>query len=837
MRIVSQKVKLLACCLVAHAMICAPLVAQTSPARAWPHPIQARIKDGTNKDLFVMTLGDVDTPLADGVFDPAADELRLKDGTVIKGYYKDRLRVRYFAPIDKSHFPLPPAGWCSWYYYYQEINETEVRRNAEWIARNLKDYGAQYVQIDDGWQGAGRGQSDNRDWTKVNAARFPSGLDGLAAYIKELGLKPGIWLAPHGQSNEQVVKSHPRVFLLKEDGSSASSTWEGRYLVDPSTPEAREYLKDLFRTLKRWGYEYFKIDGQPIVVREYRTKRAFMKDQTEDPVALYRKTLASIRSAIGPDSYLLGCWGIPLEGIGIMNGSRTGTDIVAAWNGFKYALRATMQYYFLHNIAWYTDPDVFVVRPPLPLEQARAWATLQGLTGQALLTSDRLMDLPEERVELLRRIYPAVDIRPLDLFPAERDKRIFDLKIKHLDRQYDVVGIFNYDEDRPSLVYLNWQELGLPANRPVHIFDFWNREYLGAWEHGMTIELNPASCRVLTLLPDEDRIQLISTSRHITQGWVDLLDQRYDPATHSYSGRSRVIKDDPYELRFVFPRGKNFAIKKAIARTEAGELPVKIDNHQGWATIEFAAPRTTEVRWEVAFEPAEFYRYPVREPSNPWIERVSLDGVDLRWNPPYQGVAGYVVALNGRPLGFTPTNVFTLRNLDPDAAYTAEIRAVWYDGTLSEKGARVEFSLRQLLPQELPLSALTPLRLTSGWQQPERDRTFLGTRLSLDGQSHATGIGMPTDSEIEFGIAGPYTTFSALVGIDDSYRSNDPRSVEFTVSGDGKELWQGVVKKGDRPLPVKVNISGVRRLSLRVRRVGGDGGRVPADWADAKLVR
>jgi len=36
------------------------------------------------------------------------------------------------------------------------------------------------------------------------------------------------------------------------------------------------------------------------------------------------------------------------------------------------------------------------------------------LMGQALLTSDRLTDLPAERVELLRRVYPAVDVRPLD---------------------------------------------------------------------------------------------------------------------------------------------------------------------------------------------------------------------------------------------------------------------------------------------------------------------------------------------------------------------------------------------------------------------------------------
>jgi hypothetical protein len=55
--------------------MCQPQHAQTPRAAAtaagrsaaaapgWPHPIPARIKDGANPDLFVMTLGDVTTAL------------------------------------------------------------------------------------------------------------------------------------------------------------------------------------------------------------------------------------------------------------------------------------------------------------------------------------------------------------------------------------------------------------------------------------------------------------------------------------------------------------------------------------------------------------------------------------------------------------------------------------------------------------------------------------------------------------------------------------------------------------------------------------------------------
>ena len=807
-----------------------------SGSSSWPHPIPARLKDGNNREVFVMTLGDVKTPLADGVFNPTRDQVTLKDGSTKQNYYKQAMGIKFFQPINKSRFPLPPSGWCSWYFYYQEINEDEVKRNAKWIAENLKDYGASVVQLDDGWQGIGRGLGENRDWTTIDK-RFAGGMDKLAAYIKSFGLTPGIWLAPHGQSNESVVRNHAGVFMLKPDGTSASSTWEGTFLVDPSTAEGQEYLKQLFKTLASWGYDYFKIDGQPIVIREYRNKKASMKNPPEDSDQLYRKTLDSIREAIGPDRYLLGCWVVPLEGVGIMNGSRIGADILPNWDGFKFAMRATMEYYFLHNVAWYADPDVMVVRSPLPLEQARAWATLQGLTGQAVLTSDRLMDLSAERVELLRRVYPAVDIRPLDLFKSERNKRIWDLKINHLGRNYDVVGFFNYDEQRPTQMHVSWQDLGLPSTSAVHVFDFWNKEYLGALSAGISLELAPASSRTLTLLPATDDVQLISTSRHITQGWVDLIAQRYNRTTKTFTGRSRVVKNDPYSLRFVFLPGQNFAVKRAEVRTVSGVLPVKVTNHQGWAAIEAISPRTTEVSWEVSFEPAPIYRFPVREPQNLWAEPVGIDGANLRWHVPHQPTIGYQVTLNGNVIGVSPTQLFALRNLNPNEDCTVEVRTLWQDGKLSEKKAELKFTLSKLLPMSVPLSSLQPVRITPGWRQPEMNRNFNSGGLNIAGRHFETGIGMPTNSEIEFELNGAYQTFVSEVGINDE-NNNREAVVEFALLGDGKELWKsGPMKKADGAKSTKIGVSAVKRLTLKVSRVGEGGGRIHADWADAKLVK
>lgn len=714
-------------------VLCQALLARADPlsAPSTIRPFACRIQEGANADLFVMTLGDVETPIADGTFDPAKDQVTLQDGTVKTNYYRDVLGLKYFQPLDKSRFPLPPSGWCTWYYYYSRISAVEVKRNADWIAANLKD---------------------------------------------------------------------------------------------------------LFTRLSAWGYEYFKIDGQPTVVDEYRASKQFMKDPSEDAEGLYRQTLESIRGAIGPDRYLLGCWGIPTQGAGIMNGARTGGDIVLGWGGFQVALRATLEQYYLHNVMWYSDPDVLLVRSPLSLDQARVWSALQGLTGQALLSSDRLMDLSEQRVDLLRRVYPAVDIRPLDLFPAQRNKRIWDLKINHLSRRYDVVGVFNFNEGKSEHTFLSWKDLGLPGAAPIHVFDFWTREYLGAWSKGMMIETAPTSCRLLTLLPANDRIQLISTSRHITQGWVDLAALNQSESGDSFTGASKLIKNDIYELRFVFPRGTNFVVKTALARDPSGDLPVKILNHQGWAAVRITSPQTALATWEVQFEPADFYHYPVAEPNNFWIEQAGLDAVNVHWREQYYLNAGYQVYLNGALAGYSPDTTFALRGLDPQVGYTVAVKTVWQDGKESARNGELKFTLASLLPGEWPVTQLEPLRSNARWRGIEAADTVPGAPLSLGNRRHQRGLGAAPNSEIEYDIRGLYHTFSALVGIDNASRS-DP-GLEFLVLGDGKELWHsGVLKKSDEPQRVEADITAVKKLVLRVNGATGRRFGVQADWVEPKLIR
>ncbi len=788
--------------------------------------IPCRIDDSSGKDLFIMTLGKVETPIAQGYFDIEKDTVYLKDGRKIPHYYRDKLGIKFYTPIDKTYFPLPPSGWCSWYYYYQEVNAEEVRKNARWIAENLKDYGAVYVQIDDGWQGTGHGLGENRDWTTVNERFLPEGMDGLASYIKSLGLKAGLWLAPHGQSNPEVVRKFKNAFLLKPDGTSASETWEGKFLVDPSTEAGLNYLRQLFRKLKGWGYEYFKIDGQPIVVREYKNKLKYMRNPG-DPVALYRKSLMAIREAVGPRTYILGCWGIPLEGIGIMNGSRTGGDVKLGFEGFLVAVEATMKYYFLHNIVWYCDPDVMLLRKPMSIETAKAWATLQGLTGQALMASDRMYELSPERVKILKKVFPAVDIVPFDLFPARKFKPVWDLKVSHLGRNYDVVGLFNFNEREEKGILLKFSSLGYGENELVHVFDFWAGEYLGAWKGGYYAVIPPAGVRVLTLMRVGSVPKLISTSRHITQGWVELKDLRFDHEKLEYEGKSRLIGGDPYILYFAFPpKGQTFKIVSA----SADGADVRFINYDRWALVEIISKTTKDVSWKVKFAKGDTpYLYPVKAPYRiREVQALDVDKVRITWYPIYFLCAGYNVYLNGKLVGFSPVNEIVIKGLNPEREYEVEVRSVWYDLSESEKSAKTKFKIKDLLPSEVDIASLEPEEATAGWGWVRKNASVSGNPIEMGGKRFATGYGTHANSTIEFKLHGIFTRFKGMVGLDSGSRGKG--SIKACIIGDGKKLWDSGLMKGKGAKKFDVEIKGINVLKLKIED-GGDGINYDhADW-------
>ena len=792
-----------------------------------------RIRDGANPDVMVMSLGTPPVSLAQGTFDSRRDRVRLTGGRVLRDYYRRRLGLRFYAPLDKRRFPLPPTGWCSWYCYYDQVTAADVLANAHWMAGHLAPFGARHCQIDAGWNA---GLCQGYDWRRADP-RFGGDMATLARDIRAQGLIPGIWLCPQGHSDKEFI-DRSNLFVLNERGESPQWIFSGPFTVDPTRPGALDYIAGTLRTLAHQGYRYFKIDGQLELPRFYRRWRKFLHDPRRDPDEAYRDTIRAVRQGIGPGSFLVGCVGYSEAGAGLFDGHRTSHDVDLSYRGFMTAWKATMTGYHLHNVVWYSDPDVVLLRTGLPIDTARAWATMIGITGQMTLSGDSLPDLPPERVHILKRILPAADIRPLDLFPTRRYKSLWDLKVRHLGRDYDVVAAFNARERASATTHIRFADLGLDADADYHVFDFWNREYLGCYRVGVFLPVPPAGCRLLTLVRDRGRPQLLSTSRHITQGWVDLLALREE--ARGVRGRSAVIAGDPYELRFALPRGFR------IARARVGGRPgnVEMRNYCGWATLAWTPRATGSVAWSVAIER---FRVPVlTEVGRLWFlgARDAAPGaVNIAWTP-MNTPGGYRVTLDRRVLGVAIGEEFRLTGLAHGSWHTVVVQPCAADGRLIDQPQTLKFQVGVTLPQTMYLSELDWETAGNSWYFPRRDRSAAGGQLSVGGRPYARGIGANEECDIAVNLCGLFRRFEAAVGIEDNdgYSARAPEErrgrAVFRVYGDGRLLAESpVIRHGEAARRLAADVRGVQTLRLEVVHAPDrEPGLCHANWCEAKVT-
>ena len=95
-----------------------------------------------------------------------------------------------------------------------------------------------------------------------------------------------------------------------------------------------------------------------------------------------------------------------------------------------------------------------------------------------------------------------------------------------------------------------------------------------------------------------DHPQLLSTSRHITQGLIDVVEQKWDAASNTLRGKSRVVGGDPYELRIALPAGGSFKAVKATA--DGADIRIGEQTAQGVRVV-IDTKKNTEVSWSVGF--------------------------------------------------------------------------------------------------------------------------------------------------------------------------------------------------------------------------------------------
>ena len=185
----------------------------------------------------------------------------------------------------------PPMGWNSYNCFGSAVHEDEVKANALYMAKNLKQHGWQYVVVDFLWSydnppGSNIGNPFQRTlqdgsyvpwltmdkWGRLypQPTKFPSAFGGkgfkpVADYVHSLGLKFGIHVM-RGIPRQAVWAKSPVLGAkgitadMIADTSSKCPWMNHMYGLDMSKPGAQAYLNSILNLYASWGVDFIKVD-------------------------------------------------------------------------------------------------------------------------------------------------------------------------------------------------------------------------------------------------------------------------------------------------------------------------------------------------------------------------------------------------------------------------------------------------------------------------------------------------------------------------------------------------------------------------------------------------
>ena len=379
-----------------------------------------------------------------------------------------------------------PVGWCSWYHFYQDIDEKVLDANLDTVIALEPELPLELFQIDDGFE------TYPGDWYDFDPG-FPNGLKPLVEKTKAAGLIPGVWLAPFIVHNKaRLVTEHPDWLLRDAEGKTVTAgfVWNNFTLaLDLTNPEALAYTQDVIRTaVQDWGFTYLKLDFLYAAALD-----GVYQDPTLTRAQVLRMGLEALREAAGPEITMLGC-GCPLgSGLGIFEAMRISADVSGYWKphfppvsgilqnephmpSARNAIHNILTRAPLHQRWWVNDPDCLLVRPntKLSLAEVQTLTSAIGLTGGSLLVSDDLPALPEDRLAIAQALLPVIGQRAqvLDLFETNFPGMLR-VDLEGPEGPWHVLAKFNWEPSSRDLTFSS-EEYRLDPDQSYWLREFWS---------------------------------------------------------------------------------------------------------------------------------------------------------------------------------------------------------------------------------------------------------------------------------------------------------------------------------------------------------------------------
>ena len=305
------------------------------------------------------------------------------------------------------------VGWCSWYHYFDDIDERRLGANLD---RCATDWPFEIFQIDDGYQAA------VGDWTEHDD-RFPrvsSPGRGGARRRSHRGASGS------RRSSSRRTRGRTGASRLGRPGAdghpliaSYNEHWGGLVgVLDTSNPDVLAHLERTASELVGMGFDYLKLDFAyaPTFDGRYR-------DTTLTPAQRVRAGFDAIRAGAGETTFLLGC-GAPSVRASVWSTAcasaptwrRGGSPRPELWPfpGYADTLPATLNAWrntlcprVQHRGLWINDPDCLMLRTDeteLTPDQIRAWAHCVAASGGMALVSDDLAVLDQSARSLFDEV-------------------------------------------------------------------------------------------------------------------------------------------------------------------------------------------------------------------------------------------------------------------------------------------------------------------------------------------------------------------------------------------------------------------------------------------------
>ena len=416
----------------------------------------------------------------------------------------------------KTWAQTPPMGWNSWDCYGPTVMEDEVKANADYMAKYLKEYGWEYIVVDIRWfvendKAGGYNQTDpiyvldeyGRYQPAVN--RFPSAADGkgfkeLADYVHNLGLKFGIHIM-RGIAKQAVAMKTP---VKGTDGITANQIYSeellcewlrDNYTVVADKPGAQEYYNSLFDMYAAWGVDFVKIDdmSRPYHKGEIELVRNAI-DQCGRPIVLSLSPGETPAEEAAHVASHANMW-------------RMVDDVWDQWRDVTHLMDVAERWY--GSIAPGTWPDCDMI----PLGRI----SVRGERGE-----DRMTRLTVDEQYSLMTLFtvfrsplmfggdmPSNDDFTLSLLTNKEVLRMHRestdvTRLYHTDAQLAIkshnaetsevyLALFNISDDKDQTLAVNLNDLGVSSSQ-IHAVNLWTGEDLGTQTDEFKQTLKPHAC-------------------------------------------------------------------------------------------------------------------------------------------------------------------------------------------------------------------------------------------------------------------------------------------------------------------------------------------------------